>query len=922
MSKIKSPLKKRVLRELLGEWRKYLVIALFLVVMIGFISGMYVANNSMLTTAENKKTENILEDGSFELSDKASDKMIEALEKGEKADVKQCFLDKGYEEADKEVKKAVDEAIPEEIEKAVKEGIEEQVRAQATEGVEAQIKQYADMGAKISDEDKEKMIQDIVDENLQAALDEYYDDAYSEAYDEFMENEYDDTLEDAKKEAYEEVEKTVDEEYEKAADKYDLEDPDYKPVAIKIYENFYKDAEEDRDGDSKKDGNIRIFKDRDNIDLYDIHKGELPVNENEIAIDRMHADNVGIKIGDTISVGGEDFKVTGLIAMVNYSTLFEKSTDSMFDAIYFDVAIVTDKGFDRVNKNIHYNYSWLYENKPEDEIEEKALSENVMASLISQTVVESCDNEDFKIEGFLPNYSNQAIHFATDDMGGDKTMCGIMLYILVAVLAFVFAITISNTITKESSVIGTLRASGYTKGELIRHYMTMPVLVTLIAALIGNVLGYTLLKDVVFNMYYGSYSLPVAETFWTPDAFVKTTVVPVIIMFVINLFVIVRMMRFSPLKFLRHDLKAKTRKKAIRLPKWSFLTRFRTRILLQNIPNYLVLLIGISFVMVMLAMAVGFPDSVDAYKANVTDMMFAKYQTVLKTTEDEDGEPIETATKSAEKVAMNGLQYELNDHKESISVYGIEDGSNYIDIPSDLAEKDVYISKSFSEKYGLEVGDDFTLDAKFDHDSYAMKVAGIYDYSGGLVVFMPIDNYREMFDEEDDYFTGFVSNEPIEDIDDEYIATTITEDDVLKISRQLDHSMGSIMTYFQYVCVILSAVLIYLLTKIIIEKNENAISMVKILGYENKEISGLYLTSTTVVVFISCIVGIISSFYLMEVVFKIYLMSMEGWFDFIITPFGFVKMFLFVFVAYLIVMCIDYRRIKKIPMDEALKHVD
>ena len=61
---------------------------------------------------------------------------------------------------------------------------------------------------------------------------------------------------------------------------------------------------------------------------------------------------------------------------------------------------------------------------------------------------------------------------------------------------------------------------------------------------------------------------------------------------------------------------------------------------------------------------------------------------------------------------------------------------------------------------------------------------------------MPIENYREMFDEEDDYFTGFMSNEPIEGIDDEYIATTITEDDVLKISRQLDHSMGSYMNYF------------------------------------------------------------------------------------------------------------------------------
>ena len=38
------------------------------------------------------------------------------------------------------------------------------------------------------------------------------------------------------------------------------------------------------------------------------------------------------------------------------------------------------------------------------------------------------------------------------------------------IMAFVFGITISNTIRKEAGVIGTLRASGYTRQELILHY--------------------------------------------------------------------------------------------------------------------------------------------------------------------------------------------------------------------------------------------------------------------------------------------------------------------------------------------------------------------------------------------------------------------------------------------------------------------
>ena len=42
--KIKNPLIRRIPRELLGDWKKYLVVALSLILTIGFVSGMYVAN--------------------------------------------------------------------------------------------------------------------------------------------------------------------------------------------------------------------------------------------------------------------------------------------------------------------------------------------------------------------------------------------------------------------------------------------------------------------------------------------------------------------------------------------------------------------------------------------------------------------------------------------------------------------------------------------------------------------------------------------------------------------------------------------------------------------------------------------------------------------------------------------------------------
>ena len=503
-------------------------------------------------------------------------------------------------------------------------------------------------------------------------------------------------------------------------------------------------------------------------------------------------------------------------------------------------------------------------------------------------------------------------------------MGGVILDILIIIIAFIFGVTISNTISKESSTIGTLRASGYTRGELVRHYLSMPVIVTFLAAIVGNILGYTVFKNVVVGMYYNSYSLPTYETIWNPDAFVKTTVVPIILMFVVNLFVIVRMLRHTPLQFLRHDLKKSKRKKAIRLPHWKFMSRFRVRIMFQNISNYLILFVGICFIMVMLAMAVGMPDTLTYYQKHASNLMFTKYQYVLKTYQNADGSIVTTDNKDAENFAMKSLVKRSDALDEEISTYGVVDDSQYIKI-SDLEaleKNEVYISNSYADKYGIVIGDTIKLEEKYTDDTYNFKVCGIYDKCQSIAVFMPIAQYREVFDLDDDAFSGFFSDAKITDIDSNMIASTITKRDITKMCDQLDHSMGSYMQYFQVLCILLSMAMIYLLTKLIIEKNENAISMTKILGYENREIASLYLLSTTIVMLVIDVLTVAVGVWVMNFAWKEILMTYSGWFSFHMETISYVKMFAFVLIGYVIVMILDFQRIKKIPMDQALKNVE
>lgn len=261
---------------------------------------------------------------------------------------------------------------------------------------------------------------------------------------------------------------------------------------------------------------------------------------------------------------------------------------------------------------------------------------------------------------------------------------------------------------------------------------------------------------------------------------------------------------------------------------------------------------------------------------------------------------------------------------EEVSVYGISDDSRYVEIADleSLKEGDVYISIPFQDKYGVKEGDIISLEEKYENKKYEFKVVGSYDKCQSIAVFMPLANYRVVFGLDEEQFSGYMSDSEITDIEEKNIATVITERDITKMCDQLDHSMGAYMKYFHSLCILLSAVLIYLLTKIIIEKNENPISMTKILGYQNQEIAKLYMLSTTMILLVEEAAGVILGTLIMSQAWKAIMNGYNGWFTFVIEPGGYLKMFAFVLTGYLIVMVFDFRRIKRIPMDEALRNVE
>ena len=595
------------------------------------------------------------------------------------------------------------------------------------------------------------------------------------------------------------------------------------------------------------------------------------------------------------------------------------SSEASFDDEAPVISLDEDEEADDVDTEMSFSFDTL--NEIIDKIEAAGLYDTAE---IRSTVEELTALEDFSInedellqlDDYLPKYLNMAVTFMEDDISSDRASFSLFGIIVVLILAFVFAVTTSNSIEMEAGAIGTLRASGYSKAELIRHYLVLPAAVTVAAALAGNLLGYTFIENFFLSIYNTNYSIAPYESQFNYSIFVETTLIPVVIMMMINFVVLFAKLQHRPLDFLRKDFSGKGRKKALplssRLP---FMVRFSLRVLFQNIPAYITMFAGIVLGGILVVFGLMFTPLLYDYAEIVQEQMIAKYQYVLK-------EQTETENASAEKYCLTSLDSTYEGYlTDTVTVYGLEEDSSYVDI--DIPEGKVFVSSAYASKFSLNPGDMAEMKDPYDDLYYHYEIAGIYEYEASLAVFMNRSDYLEAFDEKDDYYTGYFTNVKLDDIPEDKTASVITASDFTKVTSQMANSFGEMISMMTWIGVLMYLLLIYLMTKQIIDRNLHSISMSKILGFRNTEIAMLYLVITTVVVAACLLVSVPLIDAGLHWGFTGYIYTrMTGYFPYIVSNSCFVKMILMGALCYAAVCAAMLLSIRKIPMSEALKNME
>ncbi len=130
--------------------------------------------------------------------------------------------------------------------------------------------------------------------------------------------------------------------------------------------------------DLKADENatLRLFRNRDRIDLIQLDTGSPAAKSGEAVIEKGYAEAHDLHTGDTVRAGGFDFKVTGIGSVPDYDMCIAKFSDSAVERSAFGLLFVTGEQYDAIRDSgtqnaEEYTYAYRLGNTTDDALKEK-----------------------------------------------------------------------------------------------------------------------------------------------------------------------------------------------------------------------------------------------------------------------------------------------------------------------------------------------------------------------------------------------------------------------------------------------------------------------------------------------------------------------------------------------------------------------
>ncbi|EHQ88969.1 ABC transporter permease [Desulfosporosinus youngiae] len=526
---------------------------------------------------------------------------------------------------------------------------------------------------------------------------------------------------------------------------------------------------------------------------------------------------------------------------------------------------------------------------------------------------DQAEDQYVNLSYFLVNQDNPRINDVKTDCAINKFSALFAGLIILLLLAYVISVFIVNTIEKESAVIGTLYAHGYVKNDLVKHFLILPLLLVTAASLGGTVTGYWLIP--LMDQSSGIYSFPRLQAVIKPYAMVYGIAAPILIAASVNFFVINKKLSLAPLQLLRRETK-QSRIANLDLGGMSFIRRYRVRQLLREIRGNITIVLGLFLAILLMVFAVQIKGSIDNYVEHTTDDAKFNYMYILQYPEDE------VPAEGEEAYSQSLYTYfDIIDGDLEVNLLGIEEDNPYFKftVPEGGNRDDVYISNSVAYKFGYKTGDSIILTDSIENKGYKFQVAGIVPYSNGLYIFANLDHMRKTFAKDDDFYNTVLAAEELA-IEPGRIASVIHLRDLAKAASKFNEIMAGLIVTLLAGSVLIFIVVLYLLLRMMVNKATFSISLLKVFGYQEKDVKKIYLGSASYTVLLAAALGIPVSRLIVKAIWPYMISNVAAGFESYIPRTLYLAVIGIILLSYLAVNFSLAKHLQKVTLVEILKN--
>ena len=639
---------------------------------------------------------------------------------------------------------------------------------------------------------------------------------------------------------------------------------------------------------------LRVFADMDKLDRTHISRGDALSADTDALITYNYAKANGINIGDDIGLAGQTYRVCGYCLKPDYAAMYAEFSDTFPDSENFGIAVIRKNAMLATG-----GYSSFYSVKFNKKDREEAFRRYIFETYGTLQYIARRDNP-----------RTGALLLSADDL---KAEFSVYSPVLMLVVVAVTAMVLSRTVRRDSRSIGTLMALGYSKAELIRHY----IMYAMIPSVLGVILG--AIGSIPFSKLFCTYMFVFAEHIdYTPHIPVGILIIAVVIPPVVYcgtaVLVISRCIRSDVVVLLKGGGKGRI-SHALRTSNMRFLWLYNIRTVLANRGRSLTLLVGVATATMAVMISGLYQHAYDDFLDNKVPKAMLGGQYEYGFTDFQSENPYGG-------YAIFDVSFGIKGTEDLFNLIGIEENCDLIEADTLSGEPMVYggyyMTSAAARLYGFSKGDTLTFYNLLSMEESSITITDIIKNDVLSLVITSKANAAAILHRDEAEYDVIISKTPL-NIPQDKLNKNASLEDYRSSSENAFRTATIVLYIVKVIGALICILVVVMLAGMIVEENRRSISLLEVLGYVSSEIRRLILSSNHLIVPLGFLIGVPLGIGLSDMIATTNAKTSGMFMTIELTPKIFVTGMLFVGISYILSMLLAGMKLKKVDMVECLK---